>query len=57
MIDSKTKLKGVFILTDGAPVPFLYNPDELTEVRSVSYEKKNVIGMSHPRVHYKHGNG
>jgi hypothetical protein len=50
-------LKGMFILTDGLPIPFLYNPVELPEERTVNYDKKEPIGYSHPIYHYKSGGG
>ena len=38
------------------PVPFLYNPNEISERRSVNYAKKPGLGMSHPVSQYVHGN-
>ena len=57
MISIRPKVKGILILTDGIPVPFLYNPEEIEETRSVQYEEKTPLSMSHPRYHYEHGNG
>jgi len=48
-------IKGVFILDDGVPIPFLYNPNEIRESRSVNWAKKNGLGMSHPRSQYTGG--
>jgi hypothetical protein len=48
-------LKGVFILDDGIPVPFQYNPEEIEETLSVPYAKKDPIGVSHSVHHYKGG--
>ena len=50
------RIKGTFILTDGLPVPFLYNPNEVRESRSVEWAKKRGFGMSHPRSQYVGGN-
>lgn len=57
MIDIEPKLKGIMILTDGLPVPFLYNPEEIEETRAVHYEEKNPLGGSHPRMQYMYGKG
>ena len=50
-------LKGMFVLDDGIPIPFAYNPEEIDEDRSVTYGEKHPLGMSHPRYHYTYGNG
>lgn len=50
------QIKGLFILADGAPVPFLYNPNEVRESRTVEWAKKRGLGMSHPRSQYVGGN-
>lgn len=50
------QIKGLFLLDDGAPVPFLYNPDEVREGRTVEWAKKRGFGMSHPRSQYVGGN-
>ena len=50
-------IRGILILDDGLPVPFMYNPNEIGEKRSVQYEEKNALGYSHPRLHYRFGKG
>lgn len=47
-------VKGLFVLQDGAPVPFLYNPSEIDDGRTVEYEELNPLGFSHSVLHYKH---
>ena len=50
-------LKGIFIIPDGSPIPFQYNPEEINQERSVNYVKKEPLGMSHPVYHYRNGGG
>ena len=47
-------VKGLFVLTDGAPIPFLYNPAEIDDGRTVEYEELTPLGFSHSVLHYKH---
>lgn len=56
-MDIRPKLKGVFVLDDGVPVPFMYNPAEITETRKVNYKKTQPKAVSHPRLHYQYGEG
>lgn len=47
-------VKGLFVLGDGAPIPFLYNPAEIDDGRTVEYEELSPLGFSHTVHHYKH---
>jgi hypothetical protein len=50
-------LKGVFVLPDGLPVVFQYNPEEISEKREVEYAIKQPMFFSHPVYHYQYGKG
>ena len=56
-MDTGALLKGVFIIDDGAPVPFLYNPKEIKETRVVNYVMKKGLSSSHPAYHYQNADG
>jgi len=56
MLDGKIcYVKGMFILLDGLPIIFFYNPDKVTESRSVKYAEINPLNVSHPVYHYVSG--
>jgi len=48
-------VKGIFIVPDGAPIPFLYNPVEIGEDYSANYAKGGGLGRSHPHSNYSGG--
>lgn len=50
-------VKGVFLIDDGIPVPFLYNPKEIKETVVTNYSVKKGLGSSHPHYHYQNGDG
>ena len=56
-MDVTPKGKGLILLDDGLPIPFLYNPNEIEEGRSVQYAEKFPLARSHPRIHYQYGKG
>jgi hypothetical protein len=50
-------VKGIFIIDDGIPVPFLYNPREIKETVTVNYAMKKGLSSSHPHYHYVNAEG
>lgn len=48
-------VKGALVPLDGVPIPFLYNPTEISGARSIDWQEKRGPGMSDPRVQYAGG--
>ena len=49
------KIKGVLLTDKFIPIPFLYNPEEISDEKEVNYAKQDVLGYDNPVYHFVNG--
>lgn len=51
----KAVIKGLLVPEMGVPIPFLYNPAEISDEKVTEYAEKKPLGYGSPHYHFKYG--